>query len=387
MARKKRDDGRVQVQVDIGVTEDGKRKRKYFYGRTLKEANAARDAWLAEQERRKRVTVADADVTLEEWGEMWLASIEGTTQGTTFKSKVSAVRAHSAHVLSNGVVLGSLRVCDVKPIQIQDYMSSLSGLSKGTIALRRGVLKAVFECAVANGVITKSPWNGVRVPRGTYKGHACPPDETLALIDATWQDHRCGIWALTLRYTGMRREELAALDASAVDFATDTITISAASVLKERGRLKETKTEAGQRTVPILKPLREPLRQFVSGRTSGRLFLSANGDALTDTSFRQAWRSYMRFLNLRAGGTDKTRGRNDERGHPTWIPAKIVVQPFTPHDLRYAYATMLYDAGVDVKTAGFLLGHADVMMTMKIYTQLSAKRKATGIDALIKYTD
>lgn len=383
MARKRRADGRIQVQVDLGVS-DGKRHRKYFYGRTLKEANAARDAWLEERERRSRVLAADADATMREWAEMWLASIKGTTQGTTHKSKAAAVRAQNSFRFTLGEIpvdFGDMRVRDVLPIHVQAYMRSLAGMSKGTIALRRGVLKSVLNAAVANRLIDRSPWQDIKCPKGTYTGHRALDENEQQLICSTWEKHRCGIWALTMLYTGMRREELAALYVSDVDFDAEQIHIQKAAVLKEGGRIKETKTEAGTRTVPILPPLAAPLRAAVAGAQSGRLFCSAGGDGLTETSFRQAWRSYMRFLNLHEGGTDKRRGRN-VNGKATWIPAKIVVKSFSPHDLRYTYATILYDAGVDIKTAAALLGHSDISMTMKIYTQLSAMKKLKGIDAL-----
>lgn len=52
------------------------------------------------------------------------------------------------------------------------------------------------------------------------------------------------------------------------------------------------------------------------------------------------------------------------------------------HDLRHTYATMLYDAGVDVLTAQRLLGHADVQTTMRIYTHLSKQKEQQSIAAL-----
>ena len=58
------------------------------------------------------------------------------------------------------------------------------------------------------------------------------------------------------------------------------------------------------------------------------------------------------------------------------------MDPFTAHQLRHTYATMLYDADVDVKTAQKLLGHKDLSVTMKIYTNLSEKKEAIGIERL-----
>ena len=61
------------------------------------------------------------------------------------------------------------------------------------------------------------------------------------------------------------------------------------------------------------------------------------------------------------------------------------MQRFTPHDLRYTYATILYDAGVDVLTAAALLGHDDVSVTMGIYTQLSHGKKKEGVEKFLEF--
>lgn len=40
----------------------------------------------------------------------------------------------------------------------------------------------------------------------------------------------------------------------------------------------------------------------------------------------------------------------------------------TPYYLRHTYATDLFEMGVDLKTAQYLLGHADIKTTANIYT-------------------
>ena len=49
---------------------------------------------------------------------------------------------------------------------------------------------------------------------------------------------------------------------------------------------------------------------------------------------------------------------------------------------RHTYATNLYYAGIDIKTAQYLLGHASVQMTMDIYTHLDNSRISTAGNAL-----
>lgn len=99
---------------------------------------------------------------------------------------------------------------------------------------------------------------------------------------------------------------------------------------------------------------------------------SADGQRMTETAWNTSWNSYLHFLNIQAGGRDASRSR----------PKLVVVDRFTAHQLRHTYATMLYDAGVDVKSAQDMLGHADASVTMGIYTHLSAQKKAKAVAAL-----
>ncbi len=68
---------------------------------------------------------------------------------------------------------------------------------------------------------------------------------------------------------------------------------------------------------------------------------------------------------------------------PTGIP--VLVDPFTAHQLRHTYCTMLYLAGVDLKTASKLMGHSDVKITLDIYTHLDEKYKRLNIDKFNNY--
>ena len=50
--------------------------------------------------------------------------------------------------------------------------------------------------------------------------------------------------------------------------------------------------------------------------------------------------------------------------------------------LRHTYATILFDAGVDVKSAQKFLGHSDIEVTLEIYTHLSKFKEEQAIRAL-----
>lgn len=102
---------------------------------------------------------------------------------------------------------------------------------------------------------------------------------------------------------------------------------------------------------------------------------SAEGLMMTKTAFTKAWKSYLRYLNISAGGHDASRSR----------PKLSVIDNITPHMFRHTYSTILYNAGVDLKSAQKFLGHADINVTLKIYTHLSEQKENEAIATLNKH--
>ncbi|MBS6374697.1 MAG: tyrosine-type recombinase/integrase [Erysipelotrichaceae bacterium] len=49
-----------------------------------------------------------------------------------------------------------------------------------------------------------------------------------------------------------------------------------------------------------------------------------------------------------------------------------IIDSLTPHIFRHNYATLLDKAGVPLKEQQYLMGHANVTMTMNTYTHVDA---------------
>jgi integrase len=148
-------------------------------------------------------------------------------------------------------------------------------------------------------------------------------------------------------YTGLRRGEALALTARDIDFKNNRITVNK-SVYYEHNkpRIKQPKTDAGIRTVPLLLPLKEPLRKYCKAH-KGYLFCDDEGELLPEYRVEDLLIAYRK-----ATGCD-----------------------FTPHQLRHAFATViLYENGIAAKDAQAVLGHAQVSTTLDIYTEFRDSR-------------
>lgn len=139
--------------------------------------------------------------------------------------------------------------------------------------------------------------------------------------------------------------------------------------------IEKPKTAAGVRTVPISEKIIDALKEYRKVIKSTMVCPSVSGSMMSERASKCAWMSYIHYLNIQAGGRVASRSR-----------AKLsVIDNITPHMFRHKYATLLYKAGVDVKSAQRFLGHADINMTLKIYTHLSQQKEQEAIDSLNKH--
>jgi len=186
-----------------------------------------------------------------------------------------------------------------------------------------------------HGLATSNPATVCEIPRGLSKEVREPPtEEEMKIIEAdtSW------LYPQVLLWTGCRRGEALALTYEDFDFEEMLVNIDKEIIFEsnEPRLVHRTKTEAGKRKVPLLDILAEQIPR----NKKGPLFQN------TLRTFKTQWSHYCKKLGF----------------------------DVTPHQFRHAYATMLYDAGVDVKSAQKLLGHSSIKMTQDIYTHIKESR-------------
>ncbi len=366
----KRKNGWYQTSVVIGRNRDGSYKRKYIYAKTKWELDDRR----AELEHNLKYGLsADADkATFDEIAQEWLKHKRFFVDDSRFYRYEAVLRNHLCSI-------ARVQVIKLKTIHIQNILDekAADGYSKKVLAEIKQTAKQVLDYAMQYDIVMRNVAYLAKVPKNAPEGHRNPlTEEQIRLVLNHWQGNRMGVPALIMLYCGLRKGEMIALQWSHVNLRDKTIFIEkSASSTKNRPKVKGPKTKAGVRTVPIPDFLADILRDSARRKESMFVCPAAGGTMMTEQAWKNAWDSYMHHLNICAGGRVGSRSR----------PKVVAMERFTAHQLRHTYATMLYNANVDVKSAQEYLGHSSIQTTLAVYTHLTPEKREASTKAFNDY--
>lgn len=295
----------------------------------------------------------------------------------TYKTRCSRRTYNACASLVNDAIdqIGGLRMREVTKTDIQKLFNRLGGKSASHIKKYCGTINSIFETAVQDGVILRNPCFSTDRPKGTEGTHRAITDEERQLIHDSVGMHDMAIGAMVMLYAGLRRGEVIALRSSDIDLQAKRINVSeAVSFESNQPILGDPKTRAGVRSVPVFSPLESVLQG-----ASGYILQRQTGELMSLSAFDRKWDSYKSFMETKMNRCYKRwYGKTKEHKKIVAEGGKLLPwREFTvrPHDLRHSFATMLYDAGVDMKTAIRWMGHKDEKMIMKIYAHLTEERE------------
>ena len=241
---------------------------------------------------------------------------------------------------------GDVPIKSISVVDVNVFINSLAakGYYKKTIANHKSIINMIFQYALLNRYTDINPAADVRLPPNLpKKEREMPSTEEIKTVDAHYKDF--DFLPYFLLYTGLRISEALALSYDDINFKNKTITVDK-HLLHDGNRPiieNRTKTKNSKRTVVLLDRLAEKIPK----RKTGFVFCNDDGTLLTKRQLACRWKNYQNKYNV----------------------------TLTAHQLRHAYATMLFEAGVDVKDAQELMGHSDINLTRQIYTHIRETRK------------
>lgn len=346
--KNERSDGRIQIQLDIGHDENGKRVRKFFYGSTKAEAERKKAEYIAQTQGKQY----NPHITLSEWIESFLS---------VYPSRANIIY-HAQNIVPYNRLrkaLGDRLLSSIREVDLQRFLNGMKNYSASTISKQMQVVKNIFAKARKNKLIAEDPAEDLTPPKGSKGQHrALTLDEVKTIVDK-WRSVYSGLWVMIMLFAGLRRGEMMALDWSAVNMNERTLTVKQVGVLLNNKMVVEerTKTRAGKRIIPLTAQLYQALATIPPERRNGFVCQSAHSQPLSETAIRRGVEQFIKKTGV----------------------------SFRCHDLRHTFCTLLFDSGVDVKTAAYLMGHSDVGVTMKIYTHLSEQKRQASEAQLVDF--
>ncbi len=364
-----RADGRYMVKVYIGST-DGKKQYKYVYGRTQKEADRKADELKVSL--RKGIDISASNDSFKTWAEYWLTSKRYEVSADRY----STLQSRSAIWID---AFKTAQISQIKPFELQTILFSIAAknpytgepMARKTIRCYIQVINAIFDFAIDNRIIDFNPAAKLKIPQ------TAPPAETRRALTGEERqrvmefEHRAKPSAMLMMLSGLRRGEATALQWNDIDFVNNKISVTKSYNFKQ----KEFKTPKNgkARVVSVPQILIDYLQTLP--KISPFVLTNTKGGMMTEESWKRLYNTYMLDMNIRYGF-------NDTVSKFSMHKVPMVINTFTPHELRHTFCTIMFEAGIDALTAKEQLGHSDIKTTLSIYTHLSAQHKETQVNKL-----
>ena len=281
------------------------------------------------------------DVPFTEAATPWLAGLD-------IKPKT---RAGYESLLRSRVspVFGDVPINRISPGMVREWISAMTaeGLSASRIKQAKQVLSAPLKLAAADGILSRDPTSGVKVPtvRRREQRFLTATQVTGLATAAEEIQEGAGRVIETLAWVGMRWGELVALRRSSVHLLRRRIEISESATELGSGLTWGTPKTHEKRVVMMPAFLADRLATHL-GRIAedGLVFTAPRGGPLRSSPFRQC----------------------------VWVPAieAAGLDQLRIHDLRGTAASLMISSGANIKAVQRQLGHASASMTLDLYGHL-----------------
>ncbi|HVE46690.1 MAG TPA: site-specific integrase [Acidimicrobiales bacterium] len=350
---------RWYVWMDVGPGPDGRRRQKSMGGfATRREAEAA---FAEVRDQLRSGTYAPASsLTLGEYlMDHWLPAVRASLRPTGWVVQRTNIANHVVPAL------GSVQLQKLTPAKLHAFYADLlahgrrdgrGGLSAHTVHGIHLMLRTALRDAMRFGYLGHNP-----AAEATGPSFARPemcvwsPAQLGAFLAQVQHDRLYAAWLLFVT-TGMRRGEVVGLRWADVDLPARRLSVTQAVVVAHGALVvSEPKTPASRRTIALdpatVSALGEHRRAQEAEREaagsawqdSGLVFTWPDGRVIRPDRFNVWFARHRRLAGL----------------------PKLRV-----HDLRHSHATTALAAGVPAKVVSERLGHANVAVTLDVYSHV-----------------
>ncbi|MCA1790008.1 MAG: site-specific integrase [Thioalkalivibrio sp.] len=342
-ARKNPQDGRWRIQLSLGRTPGGERKRKVFTAATKAAVEAKAKNYVATH---GPFDTPPTGRTVETYLSEWFASRQANWRPRTKELYGLQIEQHIVPAI------GNTSLEELTPIDVQGMLNSIVGAGKVPTANKvRRLLFGALKQAVRWRLIASNPVEAVDpIREEPAESELLAPAEAKRFLH-TVSEHRLGTLFLVLIATGMRRGEVLGLRWS--DVKDNGVRVEQTLVLVDnKPTISKPKTRLGRRFITLDADVLSELRAYRERQAAER---KACG---------RAWAEHGLVFTTQIG--TPIHPRNLRRVLDVHLE-KAGLPKIRLHDLRHLHASLLIAAGIDAKSISERLGHASTSFTLDRY--------------------
>ena len=334
-----------------------------------------------------------SNITLNEMFEKYISLKNNLKEGT----RINYIYMYDHFVREK---IGNRKIKSFKYSDVKAFYSSLlkDGMKSNTLDNVHTILHPTFTLAVRDGIIRNNPSDGVcaELKKGTNKGegrHALTIHEQQVFMDFMKESDTYKHWIPLFTFflgTGCRVGEVIGLTWKDIDFKNGVISINHNTTYRPDGNggmnlsISTPKTEAGKRTIPMFKEVREGLIQLkreqmelcirceqeIDGYSSF-VFVNRFGNIFLPMDINRA----IQRIYTGANAKEEEQAKKEKR-------KPVVIRHFTCHHLRHTFCTRLCEVENNIKLIMNIMGHSDVQTTMNIYNEIQEAKKQEAFEEL-----
>ena len=285
----------------------------------------------------------------------------GNVKRGTKKSRQQLMKLLSDDKLG-AASIDSVRLSDAKEwaLRMQEQ-----GVAYNTICNSKRSLKAIFYMAIQDDCIRKNPFDfqiNEVINDDTEPKVPLTPAQEKELLDFVQGDPVYSKYydeVLILLETGLRISELCGLTETDLNFEQRFINVDHQLLRStEDGYYIETpKTDSGFRQVPMSAAAYEAFQRVVKNRRGGK---AIEVDGYKDFLFLN--RDGLPKVAVNYDAMFKCLSRKFNKCHQEPLPPVM-----TPHTMRHTFCTRMANAGMNPKALQYIMGHANIVMTLNYY--------------------
>ena len=297
-------------------------------------------------------------MTLEQFLRFWLENHKDNITDSTYKGYERSIRLHIPHKF------GQMRLVDILPEDMFEMFWELDrrGIGARAYNITRTLINKAYKDARNWGGPTVNPVYGIRRKRIQRKEITVLSAAQAQRLLAEINGHELDMPVSLGLHTGMRIGEVLGLMWKDIDYDTKTLTVRRQALRKTRGgiQFKPPKSKSSTRRITLNEQLIKKLRAQQDWIEEYKAYLK-------EADREDEWQDFDLVCPSRVG-TPLDKCNLNKRFQA--LLAEIGLPKCTFHTLRHTHATLLMLKNISPKVVSERLGHADIKITLEIYSHV-----------------